>query len=149
VKICLVCSHGGHLTETLQLLEVLADHRLVFATYHSPRDALVQQMAPAYLTANLGTSPRRMLVAALWAWRVLRSERPDVVVSLGAEIALPFLYLGKLMGAKTLYIESWCRVETLSLTGRLVYPVADEFWVQWPELVPRCGPRARYRGAVI
>ena len=90
-----------------------------------------------------------MAHTALWAWRILRTERPAAIVSLGAEIALPFFYLGRAMGIRTLYIESWCRVESLSLTGRLVYPVADAFWVQWPGLLPLCRGRGAYCGAIL
>jgi len=149
VKICLVCSHGGHLTELLQLLPALTGHRLVIATYHSARDDQVRALAPAHFTANAGRSPWRLLCTARWALRLLRAERPDAIVSLGAEIALPFFYLGRLLRIRTLYIESWCRVASLSLTGRLVYPVADAFWVQWPQLLPICGRRAAYRGAIL
>jgi beta-1,4-N-acetylglucosaminyltransferase len=149
VKICLVCSHGGHLTELLQLLPALRGHQLVLATYHSARDRQVRALATAYFTVNAGRSPWRMLRTTLWAFRILRAERPAVIVSLGAEIALPFFYLGRAMHIRTLYIESWCRVASLSLTGRLVYPVADAFWVQWPQLLPLCGPRAAYRGAIL
>ena len=149
MKICLVCSHGGHLTETLQLLDAFADHKIFFATYHSRRDREIQQIAPAYFAENIGKNLWRMTLAVPWAFWLLRKERPDVVLSLGAEIAVPFFYLAKLLGIKTIYIESWCRVENLSLTGRLVYPVSDVFWVQWPELLQAVGRKARYRGAVI
>jgi UDP-N-acetylglucosamine:LPS N-acetylglucosamine transferase len=90
-----------------------------------------------------------MARAVPWAYYVLQSERPQVILSLGAEIALPFFYLGKLLRIKTIFIESWCRVENLSLTGRLVYPVADVFWVQWPGLLHAARPKARYHGAVM
>lgn len=149
MKIGLVCSHGGHYTETLQLLEAFQGHRFFFATYHSPREDEVRRLAPSYFTDNIGASPWRMFTACFWALGVLRRERPDVLVSLGAEIALPFFYLAKLMGIKTIFIESWCRVENLSLTGRLVYPLVDEFWVQWPQLLKVCGPKARCNGAVV
>jgi beta-1,4-N-acetylglucosaminyltransferase len=149
VKIALVCSHGGHLTETLQILPAFAGHEVFFATYHSSRDTEVTQIAHAYFTQNIGTSLFRMFRATFWALRVLWREKPDVIVSLGAEIALPFLYLGKLLGVKTIFIESWCRVEDLSGTGRLVYPVADVFWVQWPQLLEVCSSKAQYRGSVI
>jgi UDP-N-acetylglucosamine:LPS N-acetylglucosamine transferase len=102
-----------------------------------------------YATENIGMSVPRMLRAFGWAYSILKKERPDVIVSLGAEIALPFLYLGRLMGMKTLFIESWCRVENLSLTGKLVYPFVDALWVQWPELLRRCGSKAEYHGAVL
>ena len=71
------------------------------------------------------------------------------MVSLGAEIALPFFYLGKLFRIKTIFIESWCRLTDLSKTGRLLYPVTDLFLVQWPQLLSVCGRKARYEGAVI
>jgi beta-1,4-N-acetylglucosaminyltransferase len=149
MKICLACSHGGHLTETLQILDAFTGHDIFFATYHSAREAEVQAIAPAYFADNIGISVWRMVCAFFWAWTILQRERPAVIVSLGAEIALPFLYLGKLLGIKTIFIESWCRVQNLSLTGKLVYPVVDVFWVQWPHLLKICGPKAQYQGAVI
>lgn len=90
-----------------------------------------------------------MIRSIPWVLAVLLKEHPDVILSLGAEIAVPFFYLGRLLGIKTFYIESWCRVEDLSLTGRLLYPVSDIFWVQWPELLCVCGPKASFHGAVI
>jgi UDP-N-acetylglucosamine:LPS N-acetylglucosamine transferase len=149
VKILLVCSHGGHLTETLQLLPAFAGYEIVFATYHSAREDDVRANGRAYFTNNIGTSVWRMLLACFWAWHILWRERPDVVVSLGAEIALPFLYGARLFGARTLFIESWCRIQGLSLTGRLVYPIVDTFYVQWPQLLRACGPKARFFGAVV
>ena len=149
MKICLVCSHGGHFTETLQILEALAGHEIFFVTYRSPREAQVTGIARAYFTDNIGTSVWRMLRATFWAMRILRQERPDLIISLGAEIAVPFLYVGKLLRIKTLFVESWCRVANLSLTGRLVYPIVDAFWVQWPQLTSIYGPKAEFHGAVI
>ncbi len=149
MKIGIVCSHGGHLTETLQILDGFSGHDIFFATYHSARADEVRTLAPAYFTTNIGTSVWRMALAFPWALRILLREKPDVIVSLGAEIALPFFYIGWLLRIKTMFIESWCRVENLSLTGRLVYPIADEFYVQWPQLLQHCGPKAQYKGAVI
>jgi UDP-N-acetylglucosamine:LPS N-acetylglucosamine transferase len=149
MKICLVCSHGGHLTQTLELLRAFNENEIYFATYHSSREAEVLAIAPAYFTENIGTQITRMIKAIFWAYRNLRKEHPDIIVSLGAEIAIPFICLGKLFGIKTIYIESWSRVNTLSKTGRLVYPVADVFWVQWPQMLEICGSKAEYKGAVI
>lgn len=149
MKIGLVCSHGGHLTETLQILEAFEGHDIFFATYHSARDEFILGIAPTFFTQNIGTSPTQLLKATIWAWGILRSEMPDVILSLGAEIAIPFIYLSKIMGIKTIFIESWCRVEGLSKTGKLVYPIADQFWVQWPQLLDACGPKAQYKGAVV
>lgn len=149
VKIALVSSHGGHLTETLELLEAFEDHEFFFVTYHSVRDADVMEIAPAYFTNNIGTNVFRMLRAFFWTFRVLRLERPDVVLSLGAEIAIPFFYWAKILRMRRIYIESFCRVNNLSRTGKLVYPIVDVFMVQWPQLLKACGPKAVYEGAVI
>ena len=67
------------------------------------------------------------------AWRLLRQERPDLIVSTGAAVAVPFFFLGKLLGAKTVFIEVFDRIDTPTLTGRLVKRFADLFIVQWEE----------------
>lgn len=70
---------------------------------------------------------------AFLAWRILRRERPHVVISTGAAVAVPFFYLAKLLGMRTVYLEVYDRIGTPSLTGRLVYPVCDKFLIQWKE----------------
>jgi beta-1,4-N-acetylglucosaminyltransferase len=149
MKIGLVCSHGGHLTETLQILDAFEEHQIFFATYHSVRDEDLRKLGPVYFIDQIGTNVARLIGSCFWALRILSYERPNVIVSLGAEIAIPFFYWSKLLGIKTIFIESWCRVESLSKTAWLVYPVADQFCVQWPQLLQVCGSRARYHGAVI
>lgn len=149
MKICLVSSSGGHLTETMQLLEAFAQDEIFFVTWSGSREEDVTAVAPAYFIEPFGTNPLRLLQALPWTLGILLREKPDVIVSLGAEIALPFFYLGKLLGIRTIFIESWCRIHQLSKTGRLVYPIADVFLVQWPQLLAKCGRKARYEGAVI
>jgi len=68
------------------------------------------------------------------AWQVLRREKPDLIISSGAAIAIPFFYLGKFFGSKLIYIEVFDRIDKLTITGRLAYVVADCFIVQWEEL---------------
>jgi beta-1,4-N-acetylglucosaminyltransferase len=80
---------------------------------------------------------------------ILLRERPKLIVSTGSEIAIPAFYLAKLFRIKTIFIESWARVIEPSGTGRLVYPVADVFLVQWECLLPKYGKKAKYEGAVI
>jgi UDP-N-acetylglucosamine:LPS N-acetylglucosamine transferase len=133
----------------MQILDAFDGHEIFFATYHSAREAEVKEIARAYFTDNIGYSVIKMLRTFYWAARILFRERPKVILSLGAEIAVPFFYIGRAMGIKTIFIESWCRVEDLSITGKLVYPIADAFWVQWPQLLKVCGPKARFMGAIV
>lgn len=93
---------------------------------------------------SLGKLARNLLVA----WRVLRAERPDAILSTGAALAVPFFILGRLLGIRTVYVESVTRTESLSLSGRIVYPLAGAFFVQWPQLAARL-KKARYEGAVL
>jgi beta-1,4-N-acetylglucosaminyltransferase len=147
MKIALVCSHGGHLTEMFALMEAFSGEEIVLVTYESPRTRHLPHRT--YLMPNIGTSPRRMLAALQRFVAIYRKERPELIISTGSEIAIPAFYSAKLMGIPTIFVESWCRVRTTSLSGRLVYPVADQFLVQWPELERLYGRKARYVGAVI
>ena len=146
MKICLVCSHGGHLTEMLELSEAFGGHDVFYITYESERtSALVR----AYRFQNFTKDRLSLLTFVPRAFKILLKERPQVIVSTGAELAIPIFYLSKLLGIKTVFVESCCRVVSTSLTGRFVYPVADVFLVQWPSLLGRYGPRARYRGSLL
>ena len=149
MKIALISSHGGHLSQILQLLEAFNGHDLFFVTYSSARDREIASIAPAYFLGNIGNHPHLFFWAFIRAFRILLHEHPQVVFSTGAEIALPFIFWAKIFRIKTFFLESWSSVDQLSETGRLVYRFVDEFWVQWPELAAACGPKARFFGAVI
>jgi len=146
MKICLVCSHGGHLTEMLHLMEAFEGHETIFVTYDSAR---TRELQHKYLLKNIGKSPLRMASAVLSIFKILCKEKPNLIVSTGSEIAIPAFYLAKLLRIKTIFIESWTRVVQPSGTGRVVYPVSDVFLVQWERLLSKYGKKARYEGAII
>ena len=149
MKIALISTQGGHLTEMLQLLDAFESHNIFFVTHPSIRDTELASIAPVYLIAHIGTNPYRLFLALFSSHRILKKEKPDIILSLGAEIALPFFFWGKILKIKTIFIESWCRLESLSRTGKLSYHIVDVFLVQWPQLLKVCGPKAHYEGAVI
>ncbi len=148
MKIAVPVNRGGHLTEVLQLLDAFKEHKLLFIVPHNVRDQELLKIAPVIFSPRVDANIFRFVFVFFWAVGVLRRERPDVVLSTGTENAIPFFFWGKLMGMKTMYIESWCRVEDLSITGKIVYPWVDEFWVQWPQLL-KLYPRAKFMGTVI
>jgi UDP-N-acetylglucosamine:LPS N-acetylglucosamine transferase len=82
------------------------------------------------------------------AWRLIRRLRPKVIVTTGAGLAVPFAWVGRLFGAKVVYIESLTRIEGPSLSYRLVRPVTSRVYVQWPELASTVAG-ARYVGNVL
>lgn len=147
MKIALVCSHGGHLTEMLFLMDAFKDHDIFFVTYNNFRTEDLGYHK--YLLENIKTSPIKMIKAFNQFLRIFRKEKPDIVISTGSEIALPAFIVAKLFRKKTIFIESWCRVQTKSATGKMVYYISDEFLVQWPQQLEIYGNKAKYRGAVI
>lgn len=80
-------------------------------------------------TRNIPNLLRNLVLA----YRVLKKKRPDVIVSTGAGLALPFFLLARLFGVKTVYLEVFDRITSKTLTGRLCRPLSDLFLVQWPE----------------
>jgi beta-1,4-N-acetylglucosaminyltransferase len=147
MKIALVCSYGGHLTEMQYLLGAFEDYTIFFVTYDSPRTRKLPYTK--YLISNIGTNPFKMILGFLNFIEIYLKERPDCIVSTGSEIAIPAFYLGKLFRIKTIFIESWCRVNTQSVSGKIVYPVSDIFLVQWPSLLKLYGKKAHYYGGVV
>lgn len=82
------------------------------------------------------------------AWQVLRKERPDLIISSGAAVAVPFFWLGKLFGAKTIYVEVFDRIDKPTMSGKMVYPVTDRFIVQWEEM-KKVYPKAINLGSIF
>ena len=88
-------------------------------------------MYPCYFPTN--RSLKALIKNTKIAWKVLRKERPDLIISSGAAVSVPFFYLGKLFGAKLIYVEVFDRIDKPTMSGKMVYPIADKFIVQWEE----------------
>lgn len=150
MKICLSCTHGGHFIEMTRLLDAFKGHDYFFVTYKS--EARIN-LKNAYFIKfeEKGLRAKIMLIKTIInAFRILIKEKPDVIVSTGGgEIAVPFSYIGKILGAKIIFIETLARITTPSAGGKLVYPVADLFLVQWESLLSQYGKKAKYWGKVV
>jgi beta-1,4-N-acetylglucosaminyltransferase len=145
----LVASSGGHLFQLLQLRDGWPREQRHWVTFDTPdaRSLLAGEeitFAAHPTNRNLPNLLRNLVLAARLLWRV----RPRAVVTTGAGVAVPFCWVGRLAGARIVYIESLARVDGPSLTGRLVRPVAHEFFVQWPARRPWFR-KAQYRGALF
>ena len=143
MKICIVSSCGGHLTEVRALQPAYADHDH-FYVLNMKVDLPSDMAGRTYFIAHAERS-WRVAGNFLDAWRILRAERPAVLLSTGAGPAVPFAMVGKLLGIPNIYIETMTRVTRPSLTGRLMYWLADAFFYQWRPLA-RYFPRGVYGG---
>jgi UDP-N-acetylglucosamine:LPS N-acetylglucosamine transferase len=133
----------------LMISAALEDYDCFIVTHPCARTKALAAERHVYLLSDIGTSLWRMALAFFQALWILSKERPQIVISTGASVAIPFSWMGKLLGVKVVYIESWSRIKTRSGTGPLVYPAADLFLVQWPSLLEEYGPKARYWGGVV
>jgi beta-1,4-N-acetylglucosaminyltransferase len=149
VKICLVCSKGGHLEQMVQLLDAFNGHDIFIVTHKSDIDSDIRSY---FVRSSKGKIVSRitMLYTFVEAIKILLKECPDIIVSTGSGvIAVPFCYMGKILGMKILYIESLARIKTPSAGGKFVYPIADLFLVQWQSLLKAYGKKAKYWGNII
>jgi beta-1,4-N-acetylglucosaminyltransferase len=145
----LVCSPGGHLQQMLALEPVWFDARRVWVTLPSPdAEYLLRDEQVVWAHGPTNRSVAKLVENFVLALSVVRRVGPDVVLSTGAALAVPFLAVAKLHGHRAVYVESFTREGGLSLTGRIVYSYADDFFVQWQELADRF-PRATYVGSVL
>ncbi len=149
MKICLVGSSGGHLTQLYMLKPFWEKHERFWVTFdkEDARSLLEEEkMYGCYYPTN--RSIKALIINTKLAWKVLREENPDLIISTGAAVAVPFFYLGKLMKKKTIYVEVFDRVDKPTLTGKMVYPVADKFIVQWEEM-KKVYPKAINLGSIF
>ena len=149
VDVLLVCSPGGHALQLSLLREAWAEYEAVWVTLEAEDTrSLLESEVVVYAHGPTTRNVPNLFRNLSLAWRLLRVARPQVVVTTGAGIAGPFAWIGRLFGARIVYIESLTRIESASLSGRLIAPVTDRLYVQWPELA-RSLRRARYAGTVV
>ncbi len=145
----LVASSGGHLLELLALTGPYERHLRHWVTFDTPdARSLLAGESVTYAYSPTNRHIGNLLRNAVLAVRVIARLRPVAVVTTGAGVAVPFIYAARAFGRRAIYVESLARMTELSLSGRLVYPVASRFFVQWPELSDRYR-RASYAGAIL
>ena len=135
MKVCLVGSSGGHLTHLYMLKPFWSDKERVWVTFdkEDARSLLEgEKVYNCFFPTNRNI--KNLIKNTFVAWRVLRKEKPNLIISSGAAVAVPFFYLGKLFGAKLIYVEVFDRIDKPTITGKIVYPIVDKFIVEWEEM---------------
>ncbi len=147
MKICIVSSCGGHLTEVRCLKPAYEPYEHFYVlndTVKLPEDMQNRTFFIAHSERDW------KFILNLWeAYKILRHEKPDVLLSTGAGPAVPFAIVGRLFfGMRIVFVETITRIESPSLTGKIMYRLAHVFFYQWKAL-GRCFPKARYGGPLI
>lgn len=148
-KLALVASSGGHLFQLSSLKDFWGEKDHFWVSFKT-EDAKYLLKDEKVYWAHFPTNRnfKNLIKNLFLAFKIIRKEKPDAIISTGAGIAVPFILIGKLFHIKTLYLESITRNEELSLSGRLVYPFVDKLLVQWPQLVEKY-KKPEFHGRII
>lgn len=147
MKICIVSSCGGHLTE-VRCMKPAYEHYEHFYVLNDRAVLPADMRDKTYFIAHSERDLRFFL--NLWeAFRLLEQERPDVILSTGAGPAVPFAIMGRLFfRTRIIFIETITRIRRPSLTGRIMYWLAHDFLYQWASL-RSFFPKAQYGGPLV
>jgi len=147
VRVLAIASCGGHWKQLLRLSPAFAGCDVVYASVGADRAGDVRGHRFLQIPDASRSSLRSVLTSGLTVLRVVLAERPDVIVSTGACPGLLGVAAGKLLGARTVFIDSVANASRLSLSGRLARWCADLWLTQWSHLASPRGPA--YIGSVL
>lgn len=149
IKICYTASDGGHTHELMQLKELRSKYPGIFITESKNVE---NEFDAVYTLPLVNRKSLRFLLRFIQSFftirRILAKEKPTHIISFGAMCTVPVCIIGKLMNIQVIYVESYTRLKDLSLSGKIIYPFADLFVVQWKQLVSKY-PKAVYGGALF
>ncbi|MGN0254842.1 MAG: PssD/Cps14F family polysaccharide biosynthesis glycosyltransferase [Chordicoccus sp.] len=151
IRICYVASSGGHLAEICRMSGLIKRFPGVLITEK-------ESYPISFFGKKVYTIPKmnrhelkgigHLFSTYRTAEKILKDEKINFVVTTGAMCSVPVCLAAKHMGIKVIYVESFARVETPSMTGKIMYHVADLFLVQWKDLL-QFYPKAVYGGSLF
>lgn len=149
-KVLFISSTGGHLSEMLQLCPLFEKYDYHIITEKTKSNIKLREKYKVdYLV--YGTKYHLFKYIFKFTYNILKSFwlflklRPKVIVTTGTHTAVPMCYIGKLFGSKIVFIETFANRNTKTSSGKLVYPIADLFIVQWEEML-KLYPNAVFGG---
>ena len=151
-KVLFISSTGGHLSELLQLKPMFKkyDYHIVTEKDKSTTN-LVKEYKNKINYLKYGTKDHLLSYIFIFPYNVIKSLyfffkiKPEIIITTGAHTAVPMCYIAKLFRRKIIYIETFANIKTKTLSGRMVYPIADLFIVQWESML-KLYPKAIYGG---
>jgi beta-1,4-N-acetylglucosaminyltransferase len=153
--VLLTLGGGGHTAQMIALTRRLGDRvRYAYVIHEDDRVSEAQIVHPGIvfrLSRTRAFYGQRVATfvgtvrSFMQAFGIVARSGAEVVISAGPGLAFPLFVWAKVLGKRTVFIETWSRVFTRSLAGRLCYRISDVFFVQWPELQKEY-PGSHYAG---
>jgi UDP-N-acetylglucosamine:LPS N-acetylglucosamine transferase len=147
-KICLACSAGGHLSELMGLKDFYSKKNHFFITFEREDTKSLAKSEKVFFAQYPDRNPLLYLKCFFDCWRTIQKEKPSAIISTGSHIGVIACLAGKLLGKKTIFIESFCRIKEPSLSGKVAYLFCDMFVYQWKEL-EKFYPKGIYGGSIF
>lgn len=150
IKICFAASSGGHFEQLLMLKPLMEKYESFVITEETTYKVQINNEKTYYLkqvNRKEKSFLPRMVVNSLESFRIFLKEQPDAVICTGVLAVLPICLIAKIAGKKLIYIESFAKVTSPTLSGKLLYRFADQFYVQWEQML-QIYPRAIFLGGI-
>lgn len=140
-RILFISSTGGHFSELMQLKELLKKYEYAIITEKTKTTLPLKKKYKnkiGYLVYgtknNMFIYPFKFIYNSFKSLYYYFKFHPDYIITTGAHTAGPMCYIGKLFGSRIIYIETFANINTKTVTGKLIYPIANKFIVQWPTM---------------
>jgi len=137
MKIGFAASSGGHL-EQLMMLKTLMEKYPSFTLTEKGSFLSSKTVNKKIELKQINRKEKfflfKFLIIFLKSYKIYKQEKPDLIITTGALITIPIALITKIHGGKIIYIESFAKIDSLTITGKIMYKIADEFIVQWPNL---------------
>ncbi len=153
----ITCDRGGHLHNSKMLLKKLDIVPKAIVTTMGPEIFPLRQKYTVFVIPYIFTwfgkirffDPFKSFLNLIISFWLALKLRPKTIISFGATNVVFFCYFGKLFGSKIIHVECMNQVKSKSCAGKFLYPISNHFFVQWEDLLPLYGKKAKYEGWVL
>ena len=152
-NIIFISSTGGHLNELLQLKELFKKYNSYIITEKTKSNNKLKDKYDNVFYLAYGTRKNLLFYPFIFIFNIIKSFiyffkiKPKVIVTTGTHTAVPMCYIAKLFRKKVIYIETFANRYSKTMAGKMIYPIADTFIVQWEEML-KLYPKAKYFGSI-
>lgn len=150
MKICFTSSSGGHFEQLMMLKPLMKKYDSYIVTEKLNYNVQSENVPIKYVMQINRTDKLfilKFIYNVLKSFIITVTNRPDVIISTGALAAIPLMVWAKVFGGKVVYIESFAKIDSPNISGKIAYKFADQFYIQW-ESMRKFYPKAIYKGGI-
>ena len=151
LKICFASSTGGHFEQLMMLKPLMKKYDSFILTEKTDYEVKNNGDVKIYKVNQVNRKqilfPINMIINAIKSFVIFMKEKPDLIITTGVLAMIPMCLIAKIFRKKLIYIESFAKISSPTLTGKFLYKYADQFYVQWKKML-EIYPNAIYKGGI-